>query len=124
MSNELKTDEMTVNEIIIANLPEEISIENKLKRFREIDKTFFKNGSDRYLLIKPYYSTTLFITLFLNLDKVSDVFKYLEKYIGKVRLIDTDFYEEFEGKIDFWVGEDCYSLISADGFTVDTREGI
>ena len=123
MGNKLNTDEMTLNEIIIANLPEEISVENKLKRFKEVDNGFLKKGSTSYLLLKPY-GPTMHITLFTNLDKISDVFKYLEKYVGKVRLIDTDFDEAFQGKVDFWVGEDCYSLVSADGFTVDTKRGI
>jgi len=119
-------DELKINEIIVANLPEKISIDFKLEKFREIDKGFMKNGSDKYLLLKPYdkVSESMFITLFLNLDRISDVFKYIEKYLGIVRLIDTKFDKGFEGKIDFWVEDTCYSLVSADGFTIDIKEGI
>lgn len=122
-----KTDEMTLNEIVIANLPEKISIKNKLKRFKEIDKGFLKvNESTDYFLMRPYdkNSQTVYVTFFKNLEKISDVFKFIEKYIGIVRLIDTDFDEEFQGKIDFWVGDLCYSLMYADNFIVDVKEGI
>ncbi|KFZ25940.1 MAG: hypothetical protein KQ78_01896 [Candidatus Izimaplasma bacterium HR2] len=122
-----KTDEMTLNEIIIANLPKEISIENKLKHFREIDKGFLKiDKSTEYILLRPYDkdSQSMYLTIFKNLEKISDVFKFIEKYIGKIRLIDTDFDEEFQGKIDFWVEDSCYSLMHADNFIVDIKEGI
>lgn len=122
--NKKNNDELTVNEIIVANLPDEIDTQNKLKKFRRIDKYFFKEGSDRYFLLRPYDREVIFITLFLNLNKISDVFKYLEKYIGKVQLIDDDFEEGFQGKIDFWVDNTCYSLVSADTFTVDMKRGI
>jgi len=118
-------ERFTVNNLIEANLPDEISVEDKLKRIKIIDKEFLsKYESDRFLILKPYdrESDSFYITLFLNLEKSSDVFKFLEKYVGKIQLIDTSF--DDENKVDFWIGGICYSLVSADFFTVDVKEGI